>query len=139
VTARLTAGLLALPVALVAAWWLWKREVSFPREHWRFGWHMAGTGLDSFPVVAPARAPVYRQKVSSAFTSWIEVRYDSLAPFADVMRAIAALCPHDAWTRLDPAALAAEAERAAALACGRVLVSLGPGDAGLRVHAFRFD
>jgi hypothetical protein len=132
-------GCLALPAALVAAWWLWKRDVSFTRDHWRFAWHIADTGLDRFPFLAPAAPPIYRQWISSGLTSWIEVRYDSLAPFADVMRTIAALCPNEPWTRLDPAALAAEADRAAALGCGKLLVSLSPAAAGLHVHAFRFE
>ena len=116
-----------LLAALVLAWWLWKREVTFGPEGWRYRWHVAGTELARFPVVAPLAPPVFTQRITSGYGEFVGTRYATRAPRAEVLGAIRAACPEVRTVAGDAAA------------CGAVLFSVTERDGVLVVEAFLSD
>jgi hypothetical protein len=133
------AALAIAPAVVIVAWWLWKREVSFPRDHWRFTHHIAGTALERFPIVSPSSPPVYRQRMTSGLANWIEVTYATRTSLQEIAAGVATACPEEDWAKLGAAQFAERQYAAAALSCGRVQWSVGRGPTGLSVHAFVMD
>jgi hypothetical protein len=133
------AAVLLVPSAGVATVLLWKREVAFPRDHWRFRYHVAGTALASFPIVRPVSEPVYKQRISSAFVPWLSLTYITGAPLPDFMRTVAGSCPDAPWARLDEAGLLIRARQMEAFSCAGVLFWLVDLPESLRINVLQTD
>lgn len=129
--------LLSVPAAFLGALQLWKREVRFGEHGFRHWYHVQGTPLAGFPVVAPEGAPRFSQRVTSGYGTYLDVTYRTRAPARAVLEQVAARCPDEPWARqAEGTVVPAGDGPGTALACGPVLFTITRAGEELAVTAF---